>query len=183
MADTVFFTNLHSAPVTLTELVVRGGGAFSTASQSALPLVLAPAESVGVDVQFVPLAAGPTNSTLSARQAGQGAPPLEVNLSARALGPTGADLLFTAAPEAFVEAGGEVWVQEYGFNGGALARLTDPVQGTDLDGLFQWVRTGTQFRLLDAAPQRNLRGPHPRLGAGQAGARPAALRCNSQRVR
>ena len=143
--ETVFFTNLHSAPVTLTELVVRGTGAFSVVSPPALPLALAPAESVGIDVQFLPLAAGPSNSTLLARQAGQGAPPLEVDLSARAIGPTGADLLFTAAPEAFVEVGGEVWVQEYGFNGGALARLTDPVQGTDLDGLFQWVRAGTQF--------------------------------------
>jgi len=143
--ETVFFTNLHSAPVTLTELVVGGDGAFSVVSQSALPLVLAPAESVGVDVQFLPLAAGPSNSTLSARQAGQGAPPLPVDLSARALGPTGADLIFNAAPEAFVEAGGQVWVQEYGFTGGSLTQLLDPVLGTDLDELFQWVRAGTQF--------------------------------------
>ena len=143
--ETIFLTNLHSAPVTLTELVLRGSGAFTATCQATLPVVLAPAASVGVDLQFLPSEPGFLEGTFSARQAGQGAPPLEVALSGRAIGSTGADVLITAGLDAFVEPGGQVWLEEYGFGGGSVVQVTEAVLGTDLDELFQWVRVGSQF--------------------------------------
>lgn len=146
-SQTVFFTNLHTAPVVLRELVIRGVDAncYSATSQSTLPVALAPGQSVGVDVVFSPLEPGMAEATLLARQNGQGAPPLEIDLSGRALGPTGADLLFTAGPNEFVEPGGQLWIPEYDFTGGSYALSSGAVTGTDLDALFHTVRVGTQF--------------------------------------
>lgn len=146
-AQTVFFTNLHTAPVVLRELVIRGDDAncYSATSQSTLPVALAPGQSVGVDVVFAPLEAGVAEATLLARQNGQGAPPIAVDLSGRALGPTGADLLFTAGPNEFVEPGGQLWIPEYDFTGGSYALSSGAVSGTELDALFHTVRVGAQF--------------------------------------
>lgn len=153
-AQTVFFTNLHSSAITLNALQLSGEGAtsFQAVPQSGLPLVLAPAQSVGVDVIFAPSATGDLSAELTASQAGQGAPPLPVSLSGRALGPTGADLLFTAGPNDFVEPGGQVWVSEYGFTQGSYASSGVPVSGTDLDGLFHGIRLGAQFNYALPVP-------------------------------
>jgi len=146
-AQTVFFTNLHSDPVTLSSLslVGEGAGSFTVAAQSGLPVVLAPAASVGVDVTFGPTQAGEAVATLTALQVGQGAPPIEVSLSGRALGPTGADLLFTADDDPYTEPGGQLWIPEYNVNRGQRASVETEVGGTDLDELFQSVRIGLLF--------------------------------------
>lgn len=146
-AQTVFFTNLHTAPVVLRELVIRGvdPGCYSATSQSTLPVALAPGQSVGVDVVFSPLEPGVAEASLLARQNGQGAPPISIELSGRALGPTGADLLFTAGPNEFIEPGGQVWIPEYDFTGGSYALSSGGVAGTDLDSLYHSVRVGAQF--------------------------------------
>jgi hypothetical protein len=145
--QTVFFTNLHTAPVVLRELVIRGEDAncYSATSQSTLPVALAPGQSVGVDVVFSPLESGGAEAVLLARQNGQGAPPIEVALSGRALGPTGADLLITAGPNEFIEPGGQVWIPEYDYTGGSYALSSGAVSGTDLDSLYHTVRVGAQF--------------------------------------
>lgn len=147
LAQTVFFTNLHSAPVTLTDIELGGPNKedFQFVYPNGLPVVIDPGQSTPVEVSFVPLTRGPRVARFSSRQALQGQSPPVIELAGFAIGGTGAEILMNASFEGFVSPSRDFWSPEYGFDLGFNASYPTAIAGTTLDDLFRSVRYGPTF--------------------------------------
>ena len=146
-AQTVFFSNLHSAPVTLTDVDLIGSNKedFQFNFPGGLPVVVGPGQSHAVEVTFAPMARGPREARFSSRQAMQGSAPPIIDLSGLAIGATGAEILMDASSTGFVAPNRDFWSPEYGFDQGFRSTYATSISGTTLDELYQTVRYGPGF--------------------------------------
>ncbi|MEZ6017362.1 MAG: Calx-beta domain-containing protein [Planctomycetota bacterium] len=145
-AQQVVITNVHSAPLTFLGLAPESGNVagFSVAYPGlTLPMVLAPAQSVIVEVRFTPLTAGPREAVFVVRQNFGGFPPTRVSFSGIALGLPGADVVLNAGGDSYVSPSRQHWAKDYGVtqSEGPIVSVI-PVLGTTDDPLYQYSRFG-----------------------------------------
>ena len=145
--QTVFLSNLSSAAVTLTDLETFGAdaGDFEFTMTGALPALIAPGESVGVEVSFRPQGRGERSARLRSRQARQGAAPPLIDLTGTGIGPTGAEIRMDTTNSGSVSPSGSEWSPEYGATNGFLGTFDFDVSGTDHESLFRSLRYGPDF--------------------------------------
>jgi hypothetical protein len=153
-SQSVFFTNLNSTPLTLTDVSRTGSmkGDFNLAFASALPITVAPGASAEVQVTFEPLGQGPRSLTLRAVTQETTRPATPVDLGGIAYGPTGAEILMNAAAEMFDGPARDDYSADYGATGGAYASSFGAVAGTSLDGLYHTFRLGSNFSYAFTLP-------------------------------
>lgn len=146
-AQSLFFTNLHSSALTLTDVERIGSmkGDFALTFPVALPITLAPGASAQVDVAFQPMGRGQRSLELQAVMLQTTAPGVRVSLGALAYGATGAEIAMNAAEVEFDGPAREDFSAEYGAIGGSLGLSSGAIAGTSLDGLYHTFRAGTQF--------------------------------------
>jgi glucose/arabinose dehydrogenase len=153
----VVITNMHSAPLTFLGLEPESGqvGSFSVSYPGGpVPVTLAPAQSVGVDVRFQPQTAGPRSATFVVRQNFGGFPPSRVVLSGIALGAPGADVVLNVGGPTFVGEDRTYWSGDYGATvSEGVVSSVQPVLGTTDDALYHDSRWGLQ--LVFALPVPN----------------------------
>ena len=145
--QTVFLSNLSSAAVTLTGLETFGAdaGDFDLTITGALPALIAPGESVGVDVIFQPQGRGERRARFRSRQARQGAAPPLITLTGSGIGPTGAEIRMDTTSSGSVSPSGTEWSPEYGATNGFLETFDFDVAGTDHESLYRSIRYGPDF--------------------------------------
>ena len=152
----VVITNVHSTPLTFLGLAPESGnvGSFSvTYPGGPVPVTLAPAQSVGVDVRFNPLTAGPRAATFVVRQNFGGFPPSRVTLSGIALGAVGADVVLNVGGAHFVAADRTPWASDYGSTvSEGVVTSVQPVLGTVDDTLYHASRWGQQLTFAFPVP-------------------------------
>ncbi len=153
-SQSLFFTNLNSTPLTLTDVSRAGAmkGDFALVYPSALPITVAPGASAEVEVIFQPLGQGPRSLALRAVTRETTTPAVPVDLTGIAYGPTGAEVLMNAAPDMFDGPARDDYSAEYGAIGGSYGQSAGAVGGTTLDGLYHTFRLGTDFSYAIALP-------------------------------
>lgn len=145
--ETIFFSNLSSSPVTLVGLDSLGPhlADFEIVFPGGLPALIAPGQSVGAEVTFMPQERGERAARVRSRQAQQGASPPLIDLAGVAIGPTGAEVLMDASPSGWTSPAQIQWSAEYGATDGSTVAFDFDIVGTTDDALFQSVRFGPSF--------------------------------------
>lgn len=145
--ETVFLSNLHSTPVTLLDVDTFGShqSDFEYVFPGGLPQVVAPGQSIAVEVSFRPKTRGERRSSFRSRQAGQAAAPPRIEMLGVAVGPTGAEIRMDTTETGWVSPTREHWSAEYGSVNGFVTEFDRSITGTELDELYQTVRFGTDF--------------------------------------
>lgn len=145
--QTIFFSNLHSAPVTLTGAIKVGAmkGDYDITFPAGVPFVVDPGQSTSAEVTFTPLTRGARMARVRSDQAGNGASAAFIDLSGLAIGSPGEEVLMNADAAGYIAPSREYWTPEYGQTGGTLTRFNTTIAGTTFDPLYQSVRFGPSF--------------------------------------
>ncbi|MEM8713606.1 MAG: Calx-beta domain-containing protein, partial [Planctomycetota bacterium] len=146
-AQALFFSNLNSVPLTVTDVVRVGSmkGDFVLSYPVPLPITLQPGTGFQVDVHFEPMGAGERSLNLRAETTEVTGPATTVMCEGIAYGVTGDEVQMNMADVAFDGPAREDYTAEYGATGGNLGFSSSSVVGTSLDGLYQTFRVGPQF--------------------------------------
>lgn len=144
--QSVFVTNVHSAPLTFQGLAPESGAtsAFVLSYPGyAVPMVLAPAQSVQVNVEFRPNTPGMRRGTFVVRQNFGGIPPTRLTFEGIALGVPPADVVMNAGTAPYVSPDRTYWSPDFGVvaSEGLVQSVVD-VLGTVEDPLYQVSRWG-----------------------------------------
>lgn len=145
--QSVFFSNLNSDPLTLTDVQLIGAmrADFTFSYPTPLPITVPPGGSARVDVTFEPKGRGPRELAFRPVTLQNTASSTPVELSGIAIGVTGAEVLMNAAPVMFDGPVRDDYSAEYGATGGFTGQSVGEVANTTLDGLYHTVRTGQSF--------------------------------------
>ncbi|MEZ6016191.1 MAG: kelch repeat-containing protein [Planctomycetota bacterium] len=139
-------TNVHTAPIPFLGLAPASGTTVGFEVRYpglTLPVVLAPGQSISVDVEFVPLTPGPRLARFAVLQGLGGIPPREVTFSGEVLGSPGFEIVMNAAPTPYTMPDRTFWSADFGAvsSEGYLASFA-PVAGTSDDALYHTSRWG-----------------------------------------
>lgn len=145
--QTLYFSNLHWAPVTLVDVPLLGQnhGDFEVVVPGGLPAVIAPGQSVPVEVTFSPESRGARRTTLRPVTSLPGPAQATVELTGLAIGPTGAEVHMDTSSAGYLSPARDFWCGEYGVTGGARIAYDREIAGTDMDGLYRTLRFGPSF--------------------------------------
>jgi N-acetylneuraminic acid mutarotase/glucose/arabinose dehydrogenase len=149
----VSLTNDTDQPITLTGAIVfdRDAAEFDVAFQADPPVVLAPTQSVVLDVTYDPFDMGLSEAVVEVQQAalpGSFSNPL-LPVSGVGLGPKGADLLVNCGGDDYFDSQQQLWSRDFGSTDGQPESTANPVAGTDDPALYQDYRSGASVIRYD----------------------------------
>ncbi len=156
VSTVITLTNETDKPRSLADPVLFDGeaGDFSAAYLEALPIVLAPGESTGLQVDFTPSGGGLRQAQLEIIHPDlpNGFENPLLALSGVGLEALGSELHVDVGSPGYFDNQFQIWAADFGGTGGAPSSTPDPVAGAFDEGLYQTFRHGAAFQYALPVP-------------------------------